>query len=242
MLYSDVSTARRLGYSESASVARGARALRPSTACASGARRPLARPPPAPPARRAAAPPAPPRRPRRAPVARNDSLRRKARARKTPFAARYLVRHRETCSGRRRLRRATRARSFGRTARRSARLLDATSAPLHLSRDELVPRSKPEPLPAPKLIGRSSPPTGLCGSPRSLRRGPRSRTRGLRQEFARLAWPLARPTERIPRSPSRRRHDAARQTGSGAGACIWPVGPIVYTLPYRTIYIYTATT
>ena len=68
-----------------------------------------------------------------------------------------------------------------------------------------------------------SPPTRLCGSPRSLRRGPRSRTRGLRQEFARMAWPLARPTERIPRSPSQRRHDAARQTGSGACACIWPV-------------------
>ena len=83
--------------------------------------------------------------------------------------------------------------------------------------------SKTESSLAPKLIDRLSPPTRLCGSPRSLRRGPRSRTRGLRQEFARLAWPLARPTEIIPRSPSQRRHDAARQTGSGACACIWPV-------------------
>ena len=108
-------------------------------------------------------------------------------------------------------------------ARRLARLLNATSEPLQFSRDELVPMSKTESSLAPKLIDRLSPPTRLCGSPRSLRRGPRSRTRGLRQEFARLAWPLARPTEIIPRSPSQRRHDAARQTGSGACACIWPV-------------------
>ena len=124
---------------------------------------------------------------------------------------------------RRPLRPATRAWSFGRMARRLARLLNATSEPLQFSRDELVPMSKTESSLAPKLIDHLSPPTRLCGSPRSLRRGPRSRTRGLRQEFARLARPLARPTERIPRSPSRRRHDAARQTGSGACACIWPV-------------------